>query len=114
MYPHDREHSLSLAEMAREGVAFFVLYADGLAAGCGALKPIGPGCAEVIRMYIRPSFRGIGLGGLMLRHLEGSAMEQGIMVLHLKRAFISRKPPACTSVPGTGRSRRSNRTAGIG
>ncbi|MGA9141086.1 MAG: GNAT family N-acetyltransferase [Methanocella sp.] len=84
MYPHDREHGLSPAEMAREGVAFFVLRTDGQPAGCGALKPMGPGSAEIMRMYVRPPFRGKGLGRQMLQHLEGYAMEHGITVLRLK------------------------------
>ncbi len=95
MYPHDREHGLSPAEMAREGVAFFVLRTDGQPAGCGALKPIGPGSAEIMRMYVRPPFRGKGLGRQMLQHLEGYAMEHG----HYGVTLENRHLPAGSPLP---------------
>jgi GNAT superfamily N-acetyltransferase len=84
MYPHDQEHGLSPAQMAREGIAFFIARSDGRPASCGGIRFCGAGYAELMRMYVRPEFRGKGLGRMMLRHLEVYALGQGVRVLRLK------------------------------
>jgi GNAT superfamily N-acetyltransferase len=84
MYPHDDEHGLSPAQLVEDGVAFFVIRYDGLAVGCGGLKIFGKEYGEIVRMYIRPRFRGMGLGKLMLQRLEKYALEHGVKELRLK------------------------------
>jgi GNAT superfamily N-acetyltransferase len=84
MYPHDTEHGFSPEQLVTAGVAFFVARVDGKPAGCGGLKLHGTGYGEVMRMYVRPGYRGRGMGRRMLRHLEAFALEHGVNVLRLK------------------------------
>lgn len=48
--------------------------ADGLAVGCGALRPLADGVAELKRMYARP---GSGAGRFVLAALERQALAFG-------------------------------------
>jgi GNAT superfamily N-acetyltransferase len=83
-YPKESRHAFSVEKLLREGVAFFVTRCDGQPAGCGGIKLIGTEYGEVKRMYVRPEFRRLGLGKLMLDHLEGYARAQQVRVLRLE------------------------------
>ncbi len=50
---------------------------DGKAAGCGALRPLGGDAAELKRMWVRPGFRGRGLGRAVAEALLQAARAQG-------------------------------------
>jgi ribosomal protein S18 acetylase RimI-like enzyme len=67
-----------------EAVAFFVLRADGHAAGCGGIRLFGTEYGEIKRMYVRPEFRGRGFGESILDHLTDYARKHGISVLRLE------------------------------
>jgi len=45
--------------------------------GCGGLRPIALGVAEIKRMYLRPEVRGRGLGRQLLDALLTAARQQG-------------------------------------
>jgi DNA-binding MarR family transcriptional regulator/GNAT superfamily N-acetyltransferase len=59
-----------------------LLHADPV--GCGALKFRTGGWAEVKRMWIAPSVRGLGLGRRLLGELEARASAAGIRTLRLE------------------------------
>lgn len=45
--------------------------------GCIALRPRGPGIAEMKRLYIRPAFRGHGLGRALVERIIAEALTAG-------------------------------------
>ncbi|WP_460955000.1 GNAT family N-acetyltransferase [Parasphingorhabdus pacifica] len=65
---------------------FLVVRAEGVVAGCGALRSAGPGVGEIRRMWIAPEARGRGAGRLLLRELESHARSYGFRSLVLDTA----------------------------
>jgi GNAT superfamily N-acetyltransferase len=59
------------------GGAYVVGWEDGRAVAGGALKRLGPGVAEVKRMYVVPDARGRGLARGLLAAIEETARELG-------------------------------------
>lgn len=82
-YPPESRHGYSVDKLIRAGVHFFVMRAEGEAAGCGGLQ-FFPGFGELKRMYVRGRFRGHGLGHALLRHLEDHARAQDCLTLRLE------------------------------
>jgi GNAT superfamily N-acetyltransferase len=84
LYPAVSRHGYSVEKLIAQGVAFFVTRADGEPAGCGGVQLFGHEYGELKRMYVRPAFRGAGLGKLMLEHLTEYTRTHGIRVLRLE------------------------------
>lgn len=59
---------------------------DGRAAGCGALRPLLPGVAELKRMYARP---GSGAGASLLADLEARALALGYREIRLSTRRVN-------------------------
>jgi GNAT superfamily N-acetyltransferase len=53
------------------------------AAGCGGLRPLHPETGELARMFVRPAFRGRGVGRLLLEGLIREARAIGYRRLRL-------------------------------
>jgi putative acetyltransferase len=83
-YPRESRHGLSVEQLLAEAVAFFLLRSDGIPASCGGVKLVGAEYGEIKRMYVRPQFRGLGFGRLMLDHLTAYARAQGVALLRLE------------------------------
>jgi ribosomal protein S18 acetylase RimI-like enzyme len=83
-YPVQSRHGFSVAKLLAENVAFFVTRYDGAPAGCGGMKLFGKDYGEVKRMFVRPQYRGLGLGKLMLDHLVGYAAQRGVRLVRLE------------------------------
>ena len=71
-------------EMTPPAGLFLVATVDGEPAGCGALKFHGDAPAEIKRMWVAPSARGLGLGRRLLAELESHAARSGVRVLRLE------------------------------
>ena len=63
---------------------FLVARLQGEPVGCGALKLTGAGRADVKRMWVAESARGLGLGRRILHSLEELARQHGVGVLRLE------------------------------
>ena len=83
-YPPQSRHAFTVEKLIREGVAFFVARIGAEAAACGGLKIYGSDYGEVKRMYVRPVYRGRGLGKAVLNHLAAYAQQQKVNVLRLE------------------------------
>ncbi|MBN1094447.1 GNAT family N-acetyltransferase [Blastococcus sp. TML/M2B] len=73
---------------------------DGTPVGCGALRPLGDGAAEVKRMYVVPTARGRGVGRAVLTGLEDAARAHGWATLRLETG--PRQPEAVALYSGAG------------
>jgi putative acetyltransferase len=89
-YPPESRHGFSVERLVAEGVAFFVLRVDGVAAGCGGIKLFAKDFGELKRMYVRPQFRGAGLGRTILQRLGEHALEHGVSWLRLETGIHQR------------------------
>jgi ribosomal protein S18 acetylase RimI-like enzyme len=71
-------------EMTPPAGLFLVATVDEEPAGCGALKFHEGAPAEIKRMWVAPSARGLGLGRRLLSELEAHAAAHGVRVLRLE------------------------------
>lgn len=63
--------------------AFVLARFQGQPAGCGALKTLGPGVGELVRMWVDGAHRGLGIGARLLATLEREAVARGHHTLRL-------------------------------
>jgi GNAT superfamily N-acetyltransferase len=59
------------------GTAWLVLYDGDAAVACGGLRPLGPGVAEIKRMFVTASARGRSHARTLLAELERLAAQDG-------------------------------------
>lgn len=83
-YPPESRHGFSVERLLAEAVAFFVVRVDGEPAGCGGIKLFAAAYGEVKRMYVRPNYRGAGLGRMILEQLADHAVAHGVTLLRLE------------------------------
>ena len=86
-FEHGFDVSLSrdpdIVDMIRPRGAFLVATSDGLPVGCVGLKGSGGDVAEIKRLWICPSARGLGLAQRVMRAAEDKARALSIRTLRL-------------------------------
>lgn len=90
LYPPESRHGYSVEKLIAEGVAFFVLRENGIPAGCGGIQLFGTEYGELKRMYVRPQFRGLGFGKLLVDRLADYARAHGVDLLRLETGVHQR------------------------
>ena len=74
-------------DYAPPGGQLLLAHVDGLLAGCGAFRPLADAdyanACEMKRLYVRPAFRGFGLGRALAQALLDEARSAGYSVMLL-------------------------------
>jgi putative acetyltransferase len=104
----DQQVELRARDGGREGhvyavdasARYLVAVVGGDAAACGALLALDIDAAEVTGLYVRPAYRGRGLGRRMLAALEDLAASRGHRVLRLEAGVTA--PEAIALFLGAG------------
>ena len=103
-YPSSAIHGFYPGEAEDPQLIFLILRVGDDLAGCGALRPLGAGQAEVKRMFTRPEHRGRGLGRAILEALEREARMEHYDTLLLETGI--RQPEALALYRRAGYSER--------
>jgi ribosomal protein S18 acetylase RimI-like enzyme len=73
----DRELTELPGEYAPPGGRLLLALEDAEPAGCVGLRPFGPSVCEMKRLYVRPSYRGSGLGRLLVEGIVEAGRDAG-------------------------------------
>jgi DNA-binding MarR family transcriptional regulator/GNAT superfamily N-acetyltransferase len=71
------------ADMMSPRGAFLVAMSDGMPLGCVGLKGTGSELAEIKRLWVAPSARGLGIGRRLMEAAEDAARNLSIRILRL-------------------------------
>lgn len=75
--------SATPVDFAPPNGTFLLAYEHDRPVACGGLKTVGPGIAELKRMYVVPEARGRGVGRALLSTLEDDARSMGFATVRL-------------------------------
>ncbi|MBL7811092.1 MAG: GNAT family N-acetyltransferase [Bacteroidetes bacterium] len=69
------------------GSALWLALVDGELAGCCGIYPtegLPPGCAELVRFFVKKEFRNQGIGRLLMQQCTDNARQSGYIQLYLE------------------------------
>jgi ribosomal protein S18 acetylase RimI-like enzyme len=78
-----QEFERELAELPENYVALLLAEVGGAVAGCAGVREFAPGVGELKRLYVRPAFRGGGLGRALSEESIARARSAGFRSLRL-------------------------------
>ncbi|GAA3753683.1 helix-turn-helix domain-containing GNAT family N-acetyltransferase [Plantactinospora mayteni] len=80
---YDTRALVDPAEVSGAGGAFLVGYEQGRPIGCGGIRTLGPGTAELCHLWVHGDARGLGLGRRLLAELERQAVTRSLHTVRL-------------------------------
>ena len=81
------ENSFDIKDMQEDQAAFVIGYINGVPMGCGAIRKLSDGIAEMKRVYARPNH--FGLAHKIVRCLEEKAIDNGFQKLVLETRKVN-------------------------
>ncbi len=84
LYPAESNHLLDIETLAKPDIVFLAARREGEALGCGALWLHGSQYAEVKRIFVKPTARGLKLGRLIIESLEAEARARDLPIMRLE------------------------------
>ncbi|GAA6159454.1 GNAT family N-acetyltransferase [Ruegeria sp. HU-ET01832] len=82
--PAESNHTMDAQGLAGPDMRFWAVYNDSGPVGCGALKTLPDGTAEVKSVHVLSSERGKGLAREIMNHLANLARAEGVSALVLE------------------------------
>ena len=84
LYPPESAHLTPPEELSAGTNRFFAAKVDGKPMGCGAIRVVGRDYAEIKRIFVDPSARGLGLAKAILNRLESESRLLGLSEMKLE------------------------------
>ncbi|SMG29870.1 GNAT family N-acetyltransferase [Agreia pratensis] len=84
LYPAENYHRLDIDDLEKADVGFYVAREDGEALGTAAIVDRRDGSAELKRMFVTASARGLGVGRALIGAVEEHARLRGITLIRLE------------------------------
>ena len=88
LYPPESTHLTPPEELSAGANRFFAVKVDGKLMGCGGFRVVGRDYAEIKRMYVDPSARGLGLAKALLNRLESESRLLGVLEMKLETGIF--------------------------
>ena len=82
--PAESVHALDHSALSHESIAFWTARENGVLLGCGALKALSAGHAEIKSMRTTAQARGRGVATRLLEHIVTEAGRRGYELLSLE------------------------------
>ncbi len=92
--PPESVHALDLDGLRAPSISFWSIWQDQQLLGCGALKKLDEGHAEIKSMHVHAHARGKGVADKMLMHILDIARERGYVRLSLETGSMAEFAPA--------------------
>ena len=88
LYPPESTHLTPPEELSAGANRFFAVKVDGKLMGCGGFRVVGRDYAEIKRIFVDPSARGLGLAKALLNRLESESRLLGVFEMKLETGIF--------------------------